>query len=46
MVDAHAVQLLVPRRRHTVTDEIVRTFDPREVFTTRVDFTTAKEIAG
>ena len=32
--------------RHTVTDEVLRTFDPREVFTTRVDFTTAKEIAG
>jgi len=32
--------------RHTVTDEIQRTFDPREVFNTRVDFNTAKEIAG
>jgi sarcosine oxidase, subunit delta len=32
--------------RHTVTDEIQRTFDPREVFNTRVDFNVAKEIAG
>ncbi|MNG41398.1 Sarcosine oxidase, delta subunit family [compost metagenome] len=27
--------------RHTGSDEILRTFDPREVFTARVDFTTA-----
>ncbi|MNF04133.1 Sarcosine oxidase, delta subunit family [compost metagenome] len=33
--------------RHTGSDEILRTFDPKDVFTTRVDFTaaTAKEIA-
>lgn len=24
--------------RHTVTDEIIRTFDPKELFTQRVDF--------
>ncbi|ATR83728.1 sarcosine oxidase subunit delta [Pseudomonas sp. FFUP_PS_473] len=34
--------------RHTVTDEIIRTFDPRELFSTRVEFTAAQpqEIAG
>ena len=32
--------------RHTVSDEILRTFDPKELFTTRVDFSAAKEIAG
>ncbi|KJZ66813.1 sarcosine oxidase subunit delta [Pseudomonas fluorescens] len=33
--------------RHTVTDEILRTFDPKELFTTRVEFSAAaKEIAG
>lgn len=33
--------------RHTGSDEILRTFDPKEVFTARVDFTaaTAKETA-
>ncbi len=36
--------------RHTGSDEILRTFDPREVFTSRVDFSAtptapAKEIA-
>jgi len=31
--------------RHTVTVEIIRTFDPKEVFTTRVEFAT-QEIAG
>lgn len=24
--------------RHTVTDEIIRTFDPKEIFTQRIDF--------
>ncbi|GGU78061.1 sarcosine oxidase subunit delta [Pseudomonas laurentiana] len=34
--------------RHTVTDDIIRTFDPRELFSTRVEFTAAQpqEIAG
>ncbi|WP_409281815.1 sarcosine oxidase subunit delta [Pseudomonas defluvii] len=34
--------------RHTVTDKIIRTFDPRELFSTRVEFTAAQpqEIAG
>ncbi|MCR8720933.1 sarcosine oxidase subunit delta, partial [Pseudomonas syringae] len=34
--------------RHTGSDEIIRTFDPREIFTTRIDFAPApsKEIAG
>ncbi|WP_122870732.1 sarcosine oxidase subunit delta [Pseudomonas viridiflava] len=34
--------------RHTASDQIIRTFDPREVFTARIDFTpmAAKEIAG
>jgi sarcosine oxidase subunit delta len=33
--------------RHTGSDEILRTFDPKEVFQTRVDFpsTTVKETA-
>ena len=28
--------------RHTVTDQVIRTFDPREVFDRRVDFTVAQ----
>ena len=32
--------------RHTQTDEIMRTFHPKELFTARVDFSAAKEIAG
>ncbi|WP_409278463.1 sarcosine oxidase subunit delta [Pseudomonas defluvii] len=34
--------------RHTVTDQIIRTFDPQELFSTRVEFTAAQpqEIAG
>ncbi len=42
----HAVQLLVPRRaphRHRRDPAHLR---PRELFNTRVDFNTAKEIAG
>jgi sarcosine oxidase subunit delta len=29
--------------RHTVTEEVIRTFDAREVFNKRVDFTLAVE---
>lgn len=33
--------------RHAVSDEVLRTFDPKELFTRRVEFSTAaKEIAG
>lgn len=33
--------------RHTVTDQILRTFDAKEVFSARVDFTApVQEIAG
>jgi Sarcosine oxidase delta subunit len=33
--------------RHTVSDEILHTFDPKELFSTRVEFSAiAKEIAG
>ncbi|MHA6192961.1 sarcosine oxidase subunit delta [Pseudomonas wadenswilerensis] len=33
--------------RHTVTDQILRTFDAKEVFATRIDFTApVQEIAG
>ncbi len=35
--------------RHTVTDEIIRTYDPSEIFNQRVEFsdeTTAKEVGA
>ncbi|WP_426153227.1 sarcosine oxidase subunit delta [Pseudomonas sp. DC3000-4b1] len=34
-------------QRHTVTDEVIRTFDPKEVFSQRVDFAAATlEVTG
>ncbi len=33
--------------RHTVTDQIIRTFDPKEIFNQRVEFVAqSQEIAG